>query len=154
MTFSDEYIKMVLALPEEFFENWEYSAGNKVLVNTDGKLKFYTVFGGNENGMVVINENLEQFSLGKLDVSYNLGDKYRPIPTQEQLQEIILKRFNKSDDSVLIYDVINFFCAWFQAHWIKKSSYHAVLNDCGAAIWLRYAVDVIYGKTWNGEKWV
>ena len=79
-----EYLNMVIALPYDFFENWEWQAGDKALVNNE----VWTVFGGNSNGMVVIGENLQQFSIGDLDFSYKIGDKARPIPRQEQLQKL------------------------------------------------------------------
>ena len=38
----ETYLKMILALPDEFFDGWEWQAGDKALINNE----VWTVFGG------------------------------------------------------------------------------------------------------------
>ncbi len=150
MEISYEYLKMVMALPEELFEGWGWTAGDKALVNNE----IWTVFGGNTNGMVVLGENLQQFSIGNLDFSYKIGDKAKPIPSQEQLQELIQKHWSKLDPTVQSYGVVKYFCNWFHTNWVSYPAYKEVENESINSIWLRYTMWMIYEKEWNGESWI
>ena len=124
-----QYLKMIMALPDEFFEGWEWQAGDKAIVNNNT----WTVFGGNTNGMVVIGEDLKQFSIGKLDFSYKIGDEARPIPSQEQLLKI-----SKLDWDLYYYDLL------------KRYSDYDTAEQAGLAM-IMYTK---YAKKWNGESWV
>ena len=125
----ETYLKMILALDDEFFDGWEWQAGDKALVNNE----VWTVFGGNSNGMVVIGENLQQFSIGDLDFSYKIGDKARPIPRQEQLQKL-----SGLDWDLYYHDLV------------KNYSEYNSAEQAGLAM-------IMYtkcGKIWDGEQWL
>ena len=139
-----EYIKMILALPDEFFDGWEWQAGDKALVNNE----VWTVFEGNSNGMVVIGENLQQFSIGDLDFSYKIGDKARPIPNQEQLQEIIKKQCLSHNVKLKDIEILKRVVDWH----IRRDPKHT-LERSAECLFLE-VVQWLNDKTWNGEAWV
>lgn len=135
-----EYIKMVLALPDEFFEGWEWQAGDKALVNNE----VWTVFGGNTNGMVVIGENLQLFSIGNLDFSYKIGEKARPIPSQEQLQKMTgLTPIGFIED---LYE--------YSQEPPQPDEDNEIFMVGLTSFTLAYVVYRKYGRYWNGEVWV
>lgn len=151
-----EYLKMVLALPGDFFEGWVWQAGDRaismndqykreLIVLTTAPLKML-----NSDDKVVL---LFPYSIGGTQIEEYIVN-LRPIPSQEQLQEMIKNHLMKQDSTVKSYDVINLFCDWFKAHYTRNPDYKEVENDSGVSIWVRYAQYVIYGKSWNGDTWI
>jgi len=156
----DLYNKMILALPDDFFNGWELEDGDQVYLFKD--IDDYTC--SEKHGLYTIFDNL----LANNGVTYTENWHYaiwiisdgliRPIPSQKQLQSIIKQHWLKSDDTVKDYDVLVFFQDWFRARYGSNYTYgiqyKEIENESIDCIWLRYAMHVIYNKTWNGNAWV
>lgn len=144
MTVSDEYIKMVLALPEEFFENWKWKAGEQFIDIKDHDTGYI--------GQYIVEKNTVKGLWN--EGTYELENDIKPLPNQEQLQELILNYLCKTYPDAKTYDIINFFCDWFKANFSRNPKYKEVEYESGSCIWLRYVLHVIYSKTWNGNQWI
>ena len=77
------------------------------------------------------------------------------LPTQEQLQNMLLKRSNIFDEYDNVISMIYSFQLWlsgeFYGYYMHKSYPKGnILNE----LWLAFVMEEIYNKTWTGEKWV
>ena len=131
---NSEYIKMVLALPEEFFERWEWKAGDRVLHKLEYSDEWKTEF-ILDNGIAYI------ISLNK----GNVWGKYIPLPSQEQLQEKCMALINCD-----ARDLLRFFEAWVYEDELRPVVSFADFNE----LWLKYTIWVWGRKEWNGEAWI
>ena len=152
---NEMYLKMILALPDEFFDGWEWQAGDKALsINDQYKRELLLLTTAplkklNSNDKVTL---LFLHSMDGVTVEeyiFNL----RPVPSQQQLQEMVKNHMLKDDETVLDYDIINFFCDWFKAHFCSKYTYKEIEHSSIKSVWLRYAMHIIYSKKWNSESW-
>lgn len=148
---NSEYIKMILALPDEFFEGWEWNYGDTFILKVASDKWIVHHIGDFE----LINNDIGTWTpIGGCESTFEkVEEARRPIPSQEQLQDIMKKHWFKLDSTVQSYGVMKYFCNWFQAHWIRYPDYKEVENDSITSIWLRYVMDFIYYKTWDGERW-
>lgn len=140
----DLYIRMVLALPEDFFKGWEWKEGDKQVLQCKNGNLYYKFVCEEDIGTVYIDTNYSYYDCSQA--------RLRPLPDQKQLQDVIKSNFKKSDSTVKDYDVIKLFCDWFEARFVIE--YKVIENESIDCIWLRYVMDVIYNKTWNGESWI
>ena len=138
---------MVLALPEKFFEKWEWKRGD-IALYSDGSHNFKPdslslICLGDKNHKSFLFEN------GKLGY-YKRGDFYevdriiKPIPSQKQLQKICMDIIQCSPQ-----DLLKFFEAWLYEDEIRPVVDFEDFDD----LWLRYTVWVWSRLEWNGEKW-
>ncbi len=133
-----EYIKMVLALPDEFFKGWEWKAGDyALLIRNNKEIRFIR-----SNG--ILNQALFT-GLDDVTKVYMVGfDQIIPIPSQERLQKMLIDKMGWSQRSLLIhvnkwfdYIIINSLpVESFEIELLKFYQYF--INDC----------------EWDGEKWI
>ena len=141
---NDDYLKMVLALPDEFFEGWEWKAGDKAITITSHR-----------EVMIISNELISKSKYpGFIKVIYPYSDDdtpeflkihhVRPIPSQEQLQQIM--------DMGPIGFIEDFYeYAQDPLHeGMDASIFHIDLN----CFTLAYVMDRKYKKYWDGESWI
>jgi hypothetical protein len=130
----DKYIKMIISLPEEFFEGWEWNAGDRAITLTSHR-----------EIMIVSNPSMRQYSdWGEAIFPYsddNTHDLFKktdisPLPTQKQLQE------KSTLDWWTFYSAI-----------VHKSDIKYGKDESCECACLRQCVWILYGKKWNGEKW-
>jgi len=141
---NENYIKMILALPDKFFKNWEFEDGDQFYLTEDYEYypssknyKTYTIINGKLASNIYAPEEWRCVSL-------DLG---RPIPRQEQLQDMVINKFNGIPEIQLLES----FYSWVntQRYVDKKFEFHSI--KCSM---LRYAVLMLLRKEWDGEKWV
>ena len=92
---------------------------------------------------------------------YWLIDDLIWLPTQEQLQEIILpiflKRFStthalRNDSSFICRMIIEKFQRWINRSSPSFDEYMAMFNDLNE-LWIAFVMKEKYNKIWTGEKW-
>lgn len=128
MNNNDLYIKMVLALPDSFFNGWQWKNGDRyVILHPNGQIS---------------DDYIADVDCWKFDSDLNI----RPLPSQRQLQNIIMQKMNWSPKALL-----QMFFWWAETNMKRDDFWQFESWDCG---WLRYLMDVIYFETWDGEKWL
>ena len=150
----DLYKKMILALPEDFFTDWQWHIGDKALCLDSLSRGEVIIMDGICHGLVKVAWVDRIF----LETEQECIDRLRPVPSQKQLQSIIKQHWLKSDDTVKDYDVLVFFQDWFRVRYGSSYTYglryKEIENESIDCIWLRYTMHVIYNKNWNGEAWI
>lgn len=126
----ENYLKMVLALPDEFFEGWEWKAGDKVYAR-NWNMEFLVSFVSPNGVSATKLNNLTPTITINPDVPIN--ENIRPILSQEQLQKI-----SKLDWDLYYYDLL------------KRYSDYDTAEQAGLAM-IMYAK---YAKKWDGEAWL
>jgi hypothetical protein len=124
------YVKMVLALPEDFFKDWKWEEGDQFLTFYDEEWHVNFV-GSNE----IHNNKIGTWrpAWGD-DVSFFVNrDPKIPLPNQKQLQEI-----SGLDWDLYYHDLV------------KNYSEYDSAEQAGLA----RVMYVKYHKKWDGEKWV
>jgi hypothetical protein len=149
MDTSDEYIKMIRSLPDEFFADWEFNDGDKVYLTEEiddyspsDVHGLYTVFDG-----LLAHDGIHETEnwLYVRVVDFKNG---RPIPSQEQLQNKI-KVYNKSID-IDMYD----YCLITQiGTWCYRQPVESVKNESIECLTLMF-YQWLNGERWDGETWV
>ena len=124
---SDQYIKMILALPDEFFKGWEWKVGDKYLIN----------YGDYWDIGFIGDSSIENREVGYYFITVGEFQKFReelrPLPSQEQLQKL-----SGLDWDLYYHDLV------------KNYSEYDSDEQAGLAM-ITY---MKYGKIWNGTKWI
>lgn len=122
------YLKMILALPDEFFDGWEWK-------HCDYGINLDNI----EKGRVIPLEEMFHTEFKILyvdsffkDIEWILKDRVRPIPSQEQLQKL-----SGLDWDLYYHDLV------------KNYSEYDSAEQAGLAM-IMY---MKYGKMWDGEHW-
>ena len=153
---TDEYLKMVLALPDEFFENITPEFGNLFWVETyqgweDGySRKTYAildhVFESGNYSLILMDSTQIDERLYKWDFQYNKRDEVTYwrgwlIPSQEQLQKM---------SGISAFTFIHMLHSFSedQLQYGNKIPYDI---NC---ITLAFLVNLKYNYIWDGEKWI
>lgn len=145
MSFSDEYIKMVLSLPKEFFKDWVLKDGDAFILKEKGIFKDGDAFVLKDKGKWEVGYfgNVEVdivspviFPLTETKLSELRGD-ITPLPSQKQLQE------RSTLDWWTFYSAI-----------VHQSDITYPRNEPCECACLRQTMWILEGKRWNGEKWV
>jgi len=161
---TDEYLKMVLALPDEFFENITPEFGNLFWVETyqgweDGySRKTYAildhVFESGNYSLILMDSTQIDERLYKWDFQYNKRDEVTYwrgwlIPSQEQLLQIYKTKKDLQYDSMALL--------WL-ANWIedKVTEDHGFCFDyeSAEAITLLWVQETCFNQAWDGKKWI
>ena len=151
----DQYLKMILALPDEFFEGWEWKEGDRfILINrTKGKIVDYQ--DGTIGDSVLENGEVGYIWTSGYGGEYGFEKYYseiKPIPSQEQLQKKCIdfenrdKRYTYSND----FSISKRFIALV----IEGDLVHDIENKTLKEMWLEFTEYLVYDKMWNGEAWI
>jgi len=147
---SDEYKKMVLALPDEFFEDWQWKEGDSFLYrpskDDDWELYYVGSFGTMvKDGIIVFATLIE-------DATPSQGE-YRPVPNQEQLQAMIINNF-KVSGLLIEENRYNIYLEWRFEAWLRDQIFEEKAGLSLGCLWLEFLEYAIYGKKWNNEEWI
>ena len=127
MSGNDMYLKMVSVLPDEFFDGWEWQAGDKYLIN----------YGDYWDIGFIGDSSIENREVGYYFITVGEFQKFReelrPLPSQEQLQKL-----SGLDWDLYYHDLV------------KNYSEYDSDEQAGLAM-ITY---MKYGKIWNGTKWI
>lgn len=127
------YQKMVLALPPEFFDGWEWKAGDKVLHKHDylGEWKIEYILDNGIAHVLSINNG-------------NVFGLYIPLPSQKQLQSMLgLDPIHLIDD---LYEYAQ------EPTWPGMDNEQFKTDmECFT---LAYVMDRKFKKYWDGVKWI
>ena len=160
----DEYLKMVLALPNELFKEWEWNAGDRAIISG----KEVLVLGPQ-------NEYIWYYDRGELvfsreyiknDIAMVHKQGIRSLPKQDQLQDLYIK-FQIAHNKVSEGKAFTLFVGHFADFIMRKhdSCYNIGENWDGdddlvelnsMDIWtLQFVAEIIYGLVWNSieEGW-
>jgi len=145
---TDEYLKMILALPEEFFDGWKWKEGDQFL-RYNHECKYVEIQGH------VGNYSLYSYT-GKIRNINETGDyvegDLRPVPSQEQLQKMILNYYFKNGLDIKGRE--NLYLLWRFQDWLRGQSF----EDCSGLtikeLMLEFLMYVVYTKKWDGKKWI
>lgn len=147
----ETYIKMVLALPPEFFKDWKINDGDKFWLTDDtdewyvpsNEYEAYTIMDGKLVSHVV---DPEDWIFASLDVG-------RPIPTQEQLQDMMKKYYRENRKWYMQEDPTDFELLQRFIEMLLCAP-DASKGDSIKMMWLKCLVWEMYEKNWNGSSWV
>lgn len=145
MNCDPEYLKMVLALPEDFFENWKWQVGDKqVLQCKSGKL-YHKLVCEEDVGTVYIDTNYSY-----LDCSQA---RMRPIPSQEQLQKML--KSNILTDAGNLWHVFCTFDEFVHSEYERRSFLKTgkLISDSFEMLWLSCVMKTKYNQIWDGNVW-
>lgn len=125
------YLKMILALTDEFFEYWEWAEGDKFIsyIWKHGEEVPNPIINTIGNSCIV-DEKIGSWLFGEF-VEYSC--KTRPVLNQEQLQKL-----SGLDWDLYYHDLV------------KNYSEYDSAEQAGLAM-IMY---MKYGKEWDGEKWL
>lgn len=141
MDLNDEYLKMILALPDEFYEGWEWKAGDEVYAR-NWNMEFLVSF-VSPNGVSATKLNSLTPTV-TINPDVPINENIRPIPSQEQLQQIM--------DMSPIGFIEDFYeYAQDPLHEGMDASIFYIDLNCFT---LAYVMDRKYKKYWDGESWI
>lgn len=147
----DEYKKMVLGLPEEFFAGWEWKEGDRFILINRMKGKIVDYQDGTIGDSVLENGEVGYIWTSGYSGEYGFEKYYseiKPIPSQEQLQTKI-KVYNKSI-GIEMYD----YCLITQiGTWCYRQPVESVKNESIECLTLMF-YQWLNDKRWDGEKWI
>lgn len=148
----DQYIKMVLTLPEEFFKGWEYKDGDFIIIFPHRYKEYLGEY--NVSGIYLCFNNLlcrkeNEHTNHWIPARWVKFEDGRPLPSQEQLLQIYTERKGLQYSSLALL--------WL-ANWIEDK----VTDDHGfcfeyesaEAIALLWVQETCFDKTWDGTKWI
>lgn len=136
----DEYTKMVLALPDEFFEGWEWKHGDQFIVSYCDEPDVYYI---GDCGLVegkphdIVSEDY-----------FEIKGEIRPLPSQKQLQDMIKKHIARHNLKLNDLDLLQRVIEWHT----RRDPEHKQ-DKCAEILFL----DVLLWmnlKTWNGRIWI
>ena len=136
---ADQYIKMVLALPEELFKRWKWKEGDTFLYKED-ESETYSI------GYIGTHILSNTKPVGFMDICFDPFEhlmNLRPLPSQEQLQNMCLEKEEPFDPEIL----------YVFTDWVYSTLRSVKFSSLESA-WLQYVMWVIYKKEWDGEKWI
>ena len=142
MIFMNElYKKMILALPSNFFENWEWKAGDKAFSLKREKELMVVEFDVWSDPRII-----HAKFIGEVGYTYleNL-ETLRPLPNQKQLQSLAIR---KESDSSNVFILIEF------TAYVKERGYKWYKNKSMECLWLEFLMDTKHHFDWKKDKWV
>jgi hypothetical protein len=148
----NEYLKMVLALPGEFFSGWEFNDGDQVYLTEE--IDDYSP--SDVHGLYTVFDRLLAHD-GILDTENWLYVRAvdckngRPIPSQEHIQKMILDNQEKqTGNRYNDFALLNLFNKYINSNIFT----YAPVTYSAVELWLQYAAWEIYNMKWDGEKWI
>jgi len=139
----DEYKRMILALPEDFFQGWVWQEGDKFLHKELGSEHWNECVTGDYKA------DLEGVIWYVVPDYYDrLEGEIRPLPSQKQLQDMIKKHQLLRNVKLNDFDVLQRVYEWHKRrdpeHKLNKITEHMFLE----------VVQWLNDKTWTGENWI
>lgn len=142
---------MILALPDEFFKDWEWQAGDKLFHKKDKELYMVSR----------VTEKIYAYQFerdpSRLITFFTPGWRcVRPIPNQEQLQEILKSRPTKLKEKFSAHCPDKITDGWlllFFNEYIEFLS-PSIWNIEFRGFWLMFVMFVLYDQEWNGSEWL
>ena len=127
------YLKMILALTDEFFDGWEWNAGDRAILLDDHYKREVLVI--NTHYQIISSRVAKLLFPGSLEgcKTEEHITRLRPIPRQEQLQKL-----SGLDWDLYYHDLV------------KNYSEYNSAEQAGLAM-------IMYtkcGKIWDGEQWL
>lgn len=159
-----EYLNMVLALPDDFFENWRWKAGDKGLIISEerevimlgqtGQLIWYY-----DRGDLLFNPEYVKNDIATIEINY-----IRPLPNQEQLQEMLITfhiTHNKFSRKRAILHIMGHWADYlmrkhnFEYDKIDRNQDYEYFGNPEDfdILMLRFTVGIILMLGWNGSSW-
>ena len=151
---TDEYLKMILALSDKFFDGWEWKEGDKFLCREPyyGEESIIHPIGYEWNVHTIGDHELRDNEIykGDYELAYKKRkEKIRPLPSQEQLLQIYKTKKDLQYDSMALL--------WL-ANWIedKVTEDHGFCfeYESAEAIALLWVQETCFNQKWDGEKWI
>jgi len=149
----DMYKQMILALPPEFFQDWQWKAGDTAILMDDPYKRQVVII--NSTYEISINTiakrgRAELLFAGSMEKEFitEAFDRLRPIPNIEQLLYMLIKKYNNDKIECNELSFLDGFSVWINLHEpaIKTLNYKCLFLD--------FAVRHILEVKWNGEKWI
>lgn len=140
----DLYLKMCLALPENFFDGWELQTGDKVIKISNCKQVVY-LWKAEEWAWYY---NYHPSFSNEVGSAIKLRE-IKPIPSQEQLQNRVMKKRSLSP-----YCLAQCFYEWLAYEALGKADSDEWFFVPLVCRWLEYVVYSELSLRWNGEKWL
>lgn len=160
------YLKMILALPDTFFDGWEWQAGDKALsINDQYKRELLLLttaplkkLNSNDNVTLLFPHSVDGVTVE--EYIFNL----RPIPRQEQLQEMLITfhiTHNKFSRKRAILHIMGHWADYlmrkhnFEYDKIDRNQDYEYFGDPEDfdILMLRFTVGIILMLGWNGSSW-
>ncbi len=158
-----EYIKMVLALPEEFFKDWKWQVGDRAIsTNHDNKEAMVVDFDVWTDPKVI-----HVLYFGMVGYTYLQSlDFLRPLPSQRQLQEMLINFHMKQNGFSRKRAILHIIGHWadylmskhdFEWKKIERNENYDEIGDPDDfdILMLKFTVGIILMLEWDfiGEKW-
>lgn len=137
--------KMVLGLPPEFFEGWEWNAGDKAILIDDHYKRTVIVINTTPQIYTQKLERAELLYPGSMNQEFitEAFDRLRPLPSQKQLQSMLdLSPINFIED---LYE-------YAQEPLLPGMDTEQFETDM-ECFTLAYVMDRTFKIYWDGEKW-
>lgn len=145
METSDEYLKMVLALPDEFFKDLTPKLGDVVIaLGPNIKMVFISRAGSG------LGEIWNEVRYLDDERSILISDSLRIIPSQEQLQEKIMKSTNLGKKEWTPAELLIRFHRFISIAFEINPNYTI---ESWNIEWLRFCMGELYLLSWVGGKW-
>ena len=135
---NSEYLKMILALPNEFFKGWGWKDGDSFIRLYDGHIGY-----------------LGNYKIDELSVQFTWGSTWagclediRPIPSQGQLIGMISNHSMLKTVKLTELQVIE-----RVSQWHVRRDPCVIQNKCCEQLYLE-VLQWLNDKTWDGETWI
>jgi hypothetical protein len=145
----DNYIKMALALPDDFFKDWKWQYGDQFIT--------YVWKHGEqipENVRIIGDSDLLEGKVGR----WLLGDfidyacKMRPLPSQRQLQDMLINP--KTPIDLDVWKLLEEFQKFVSVELIRHHESGVYLENSFDVLWLKFVMFYKYKMLWKREVWV
>ena len=147
------YLNMILALPDEFFDGWEWNAGDRAILLDDHYKREVLVI--NTHYQIISSRVAKLLFPGSLEgcKTEEHITRLRPIPSQEQLQNKILDHWKKT--AWCGYTPLSLLSE-FRIFVFEKCEIREFIENKTTIIemLLMFSMSEIYNQKWDGEKWI
>lgn len=155
MNMNDKYIKMVLALPESFFDGWEWKTGDDYLLKYHNPRSHKETWqAGTIGDAFVTVDGVIGYPEG-LDFKFKSYEgELRPLPSQKQLQDKILSAWKKNWTGFTYFMLVCEF--WRYIEKLPRETIQEFIENKTDLdeMWLMFFMQEIESKKWDGENWI
>jgi hypothetical protein len=155
----EEYKKMVLSLPDEFFDGWEYKNGDTILLKENSGWNVYHI------GDYLLEDGRIGFIDGWECEFMPEDHEIKPLPNQEQLQEMLINFHMTHNGFSRKRSILHIMGHWadylmnkhdFEYEKIQRNVDYEEFGDPGDFdnLMLKFTGGIILLVAWDGEKWI